>query len=270
MSLYFIEFIVLSFAGWIYECTYCSFHTGKWQNRGFLYGPICPIYGAGAVGAIMIGHYLPHVFNPQAPWWRIFLITAALSAVLEYLTSYILERLFHAVWWNYSNMPLNLHGRICLPATTLFGLAGLAIVKLLLPVETELAAQTVPLVNESLSLMLAFVVGIDTGLTVDNLIKLGARLDLMQAEFDQVMEVSFARLKSTPAAIGAQARSAEQELTALVQKHRKKLPPRQVYLLRNMDFRVGPRVKMAKRLESARSTVQKRLDTLRDRPDDLS
>ena len=262
MALYFIEFVALALAGWVYECTYCTLRTGKWQNRGFLYGPICPIYGAGAVAAILIAHHLPRLFNADTPAWRVFLITAALSAVLEYSTSWALERIFHAVWWDYTDMPLNLHGRICLPATTLFGLAGVAIVKLLLPVETALAARSVPLFNECLSLVLAFVMGIDTGLTVDGLIKLGERLDAMQGEFDQTMERRLELLKGAPAALTAQAREAEQELSAVVERHRKGLSHRQKYLLRVMYYRGHTRRSMAQQLRDGLGGVRKRLEAL--------
>ena len=133
ISKYFIEFIVYSFCGWIWECCYCTVRTHKWQNRGFLYGPIVPIYGTGAVAAMLIfgglGRTYPFLDGAALPVWKLFLICAAASAVLEYLTSYTLERIFHARWWDYSDMPLNVNGRICLPATTLFGVAGVLIVR---------------------------------------------------------------------------------------------------------------------------------------------
>lgn len=269
MALYFVEFVILSLAGWVYECTYCTVRTGEWQNRGFLYGPICPIYGAGAVGAIIIAHHFPALFNPDSPGWRVFCITAALSAVLEYATSWVLERLFHAVWWDYHDMPLNLNGRICLPATTLFGLAGLVIVKLLVPLETELAAHAVPLLCESLSLVLAFAVGIDTGLTVDGLIRLGERLDLMQEEFDTTMEHRVQLLKGAPAALSAQAHGAEQELSAVVERHRRSLSTRQRYLLHSMRYRSRSRRTMAQQIKSGLGGVKKRLEYMQKEYEDF-
>lgn len=262
MALYFIEFVILSLAGWVYECTYCTIRTGRWQNRGFLYGPICPIYGAGAVTALLLCHHLPKVLNPSAPIWRIFLLSALGSAVLELTTSITLEKLFHARWWDYSYLPLNFQGRICVPAATLFGLMGIAIVKLLLPFETQLAAQSVPLLNEAVSLVLAFAVGIDTGLTVDGLMKLGARLDAMQKEFDESMESGVERIKSAPAALAASAKAREQALTALVQDNLKALSARQRYLLNNMSFRGAGR-DMGELLQDAVTGVRRRLEVLR-------
>lgn len=75
------------------------------------------------------------------PLWQIFLIFALGSAVLEYTTSWIMEKFFHARWWDYSNLPLNLNGRICLPASILFGVMGILILKYALPfMETALPA----------------------------------------------------------------------------------------------------------------------------------
>lgn len=265
MSLYFVEFVLLSLVGWVYECTYCTIRTGRWQNRGFLYGPICPIYGAGAVAAFAICHHLPWLFNSSTTVWRIFLISAALSAVLEYSTSFALERIFHAVWWDYSDLPLNLHGRICLPASTLFGLMGVGIVKLLLPLETSLAARSIPLLTESVALLLCFCVGIDTGLTVDSLLRLGERLDQMQEEFDRGMESRVKQLKNAPAALTAQAKQREQALTTLVLRHQRSLPARQRYLLSNMSFRGGTRRGMGERLQNAAAGMRRHLEDIRAR-----
>ena len=123
VSKYFVYFVVYSFMGWLYESMYCTIKGGKWENRGFLYGPICPIYGAGAVALTAIDDYL-HYINFQYEWWQVVLVSMLGSMVLEYTTSWILEKLFHAYWWDYSDIPFNINGRICLPCTLGFGAAG--------------------------------------------------------------------------------------------------------------------------------------------------
>lgn len=263
MALYFIEFIVLSLAGWVYECTYCTWRTGKWQNRGFLYGPICPIYGAGAVAALLLCHTLPWLLSADAPLWRIFLISALFSAVLEYSTSWVLERLFHAVWWDYTNMPLNLNGRICLPASTLFGVMGVLIVRYLVPLEAAISARSIPLLNETVSLLLAFWMGIDMGLTVDSLVKLGERLDQMEQEFNESMESRVEQIKNAPAALAASAKAREQALSSLAARHLKLVPQRQRYLLSNMSFRGTTRRAMGERLQGAAAVMKRRLEGMR-------
>ena len=81
----FNQFMIFSFLGWIYETIYTTVTSKHWQNRGFLFGPICPIYGLGVIGANMIFKVLlPNQFgivNP--PWWKVFLICAVGRAILE-------------------------------------------------------------------------------------------------------------------------------------------------------------------------------------------
>jgi uncharacterized membrane protein len=101
--------------------------------------------------------------------WQVFIVVALVSAVLEYFTSWALEAMFHARWWDYSDMPLNLNGRICLPASMLFGLMGLLVVYVLYDVTLNVTNQ-VPLWGiECLALLLCCLVSIDTALTVSAL-----------------------------------------------------------------------------------------------------
>ncbi len=114
-----LYFYIYSFLGWVYESILVSVREKQWTNRGFLIGPICPIYGAGGLIFALMG---THMGIPLT-----FLICMVSSAVLEYFTGYTLEKLFHASWWDYSDMPLNLNGYICLPASVLFGVMGVAV-----------------------------------------------------------------------------------------------------------------------------------------------
>ncbi len=121
-----IYFYIYSFLGWIYESALVSFREKHWDNRGFLIGPICPIYGAGGLLYALIGTRLSIPVT--------FLVCMISSAVLEYVTGFLLEKLFHASWWDYSNMPLNLNGYICLPASLLFGVMGVLVSHFIQPV----------------------------------------------------------------------------------------------------------------------------------------
>ena len=90
----FLWFLFYSFAGWVYESILVSVSERRLVNRGFLNGPICPIYGCGAVLAIVLLHDL---HNPFA----VFLISSIGACMLEYVTSWGMEKLFHARWWDY-------------------------------------------------------------------------------------------------------------------------------------------------------------------------
>ncbi len=108
--------VIYAFIGWCCECVYCFMRNGKLVNRGFLYGPFCPIYGFGAVLIIYTLQALPQTVT------IIFIGGMILTSALEYLTSWVMELVFDAKWWDYSNQKWNLHGRICLLNSTLFGI----------------------------------------------------------------------------------------------------------------------------------------------------
>ena len=117
---WFLWLMIYSVIGWIYESTICSIGQRKLINRGFLNGPYCPIYGTGAVLVLLV---LGRIQNPVL----LFFAGAVLTCSLEYLTSWLMEKLFHARWWDYSDRPFNLNGRICLGGFLVFG-AGVTLV----------------------------------------------------------------------------------------------------------------------------------------------
>lgn len=208
VALFFDAFIIFSFIGWIYECTYCTCKGGHWQNRGFLYGPICPIYGSGVVAALVVFRYLLPVTAGESsyPIWQIFLICAVGSAIIEYLTSWVLELIFHARWWDYSSVPLNVNGRICLPATCGFGLAGIVVVRYLFPFLNTLPTSEHPIINEILSIAFAIVLGMDLALTVASLTSILERMDSFEVGFNDRMETSVQTIQQGPAAVAAAAK----------------------------------------------------------------
>ena len=108
-------FVLYSFIGWMYESILCSVAGKKLVNRGFLNGPVCPVYGTGAVAVVFV--LSPLKDKPLA----LFLTSALLTTSLEYLTSWAMEKLFHARWWDYSKRFLNIHGRVCLRGFVAFG-----------------------------------------------------------------------------------------------------------------------------------------------------
>lgn len=123
----FFIFITVSFLGWILEIIYTYIEKGTITNRGFLLGPYCPIYG---VGAILLLHTLKPYQNNV---WILFTISICITTILEYITSYIMERIFKARWWDYSHMPFHIHGRVCLINSILFGVASTLFIKFLYP-----------------------------------------------------------------------------------------------------------------------------------------
>lgn len=113
----FLWFLFYGFAGWAWETVYCYVTEGVLQDRGILNGPICPIYG---FGALIVWVLLSDVFNPVA----VFLSSGVLTCTMEYLTSFALEKLFHVKLWDYSDQPFNIGGRVSLLGFLAFGAAS--------------------------------------------------------------------------------------------------------------------------------------------------
>lgn len=181
---YFVQFIIYSVMGWIYETIFCTIKNKKWENRGFLYGPLCPIYGAGATILAVIMRFI----NMELSWWQIFLVGYVGSVILEYVTHWGLEKLFHAKWWDYSNMPLNIKGRVCVPASIGFGLASILIAYVIFPFVSFLTGWMPPLLMETVALVFMAVLSGDAVLTVSALTGFERELRAMDNVFNQRME----------------------------------------------------------------------------------
>ena len=132
---YFINLILLFFAysllGWCIEVVlkYIQFH--RFINRGFLTGLICPIYGSGAALITLVVGGLSRL---ESGLGTTFALSFLICGTLEYLTSYFMEKRFHARWWDYSQKPMNLYGRVWIGNLILFGLGGVAIIHIINPV----------------------------------------------------------------------------------------------------------------------------------------
>lgn len=186
ISKYICLFMIYSFFGWIYETIFCTVKEGKWENRGFLYGPVCPIYGTGAVLIIAIINLTKNTVELNI--WQLFIISVFGSAILEYVTSWVLEKLFHAVWWDYSSYPLNLQGRISLFTSLGFGFGGLFIVYILKPFTENLMTCFSPLITELLALLFIALFMIDLTLTVTALIHFDKFVIHIEDTFNKSME----------------------------------------------------------------------------------
>lgn len=121
IKIYFLLFIIYSIIGWIMEVICSIVNLKKFVNRGFLLGPYCPIYGSGAILiTLLLNKYLNDPFT-------LFIMAILLCGVLEYLTSYGMEKLFHLRWWDYSKKKFNINGRVCLDTIIPFGILGMII-----------------------------------------------------------------------------------------------------------------------------------------------
>lgn len=122
-----ILFFIYSFLGWLMEVGLTFFREKRFINRGFLIGPCCPIYGIGCfLLNILLKNYTQNILV-------LFVLTFSICSLLEYFTSYLMERIFKLRWWDYSQLKYNLNGRICLETMIPFSIIGLIVIKYLNP-----------------------------------------------------------------------------------------------------------------------------------------
>ena len=124
---YLLLFFIYAVLGYICEVIYVYIGTKKWINRGFLFGPYLPIY---AFGGLLITFLLTGYYNDPIV---VFVMGLIMCSCLEYYTSFLMEKIFHKRWWDYSEQKYNVNGRICLKNSILFGIAGLFIIYLVNP-----------------------------------------------------------------------------------------------------------------------------------------
>jgi uncharacterized membrane protein len=191
----FYYFIIYSFMGWCIETVYATINKKEFVNRGFLHGPFCPIYGFGTLSIIVL-------LKPiETNYIFLFLGSVFLTSTIEYLTGYILENSFNSTWWDYSDNPYNLHGRICLSFSIIWGFISIFILKVIHPYIVYL----VNLIPNNPSMIIFHVMllyfFIDFTVTVITIFKLKSLLTQLNNAYseltDKLSEFKFA-LGSTP------------------------------------------------------------------------
>ena len=127
-ELCFWHFISFATIGWLYETLYYFFSKGKLVNSGTTLGPWLPIYGFGGLLIYLLSKKLKN--NPL----KMFIASFILSGIIEYSTSYYLEKVYHMRWWDYSKFAFNLNGRICLLGLITFSFLALFVMRFVLPI----------------------------------------------------------------------------------------------------------------------------------------
>lgn len=183
ISKVFLYFIFYSFIGWLYESIFLSIiKRRRFVNRGFLLGPYLPIYGTGAVVSWFLLKDIQNIY-------LVFILAALLCSLLEYVTSYIMEKLFKAKWWDYSDLPFNLHGRISLLTSTIFGFAVVVANFYIQPWLVLIIAGINKNTRNSLVFIMMPIFIVDTFITVGNWLSLNKKLGLIYNEvYEKVNE----------------------------------------------------------------------------------
>lgn len=191
IAVYLIWFMIYSFIGWIYESLLRSYTHKRWYNSGFLNGPYIPIYGSGAILDIF---FLSGLNDPIV----IFLTAAIINSILEYLTSYYMEKLFHARWWDYSDKPLNINGRIYYLGFLAFGLFATVVVMYFHP---WLRSHTTDLMSDQLiylcAIMIILIISTDTYITVINMRDFEKKVVMLSTMVNETKEKLTSRVENS-------------------------------------------------------------------------
>lgn len=183
----FYTFILYSIAGWVYETTYCSISRKCFVNRGFLNGPIIPIYGFGAVLICIILSPVSHHYL------LLFVGGMFLATLLEYVTSFLMEKIFHAKWWDYSERKFNIQGRICLSASLFWGVLAVVMTYFLKPISNDLIDLIPRRTGQKLAMAIMFVGTVDLVVTILSTLSLNRvllRMHNMREELVTYLEKS--------------------------------------------------------------------------------
>lgn len=179
-----LSFFIYGFLGWCAEVAYAALQEKRFVNRGFLNGPICPIYGIGVTAVISVLEVCAENL------FMLYLVSALLVTALEWATGFLLEKIFHHKWWDYSDQPLNIQGYICVPFSLMWGAACVLIVKVIHPVLYK-ASLLIPVWLGSIFLAgMSAILAIDIYVTVTGILKFNRRLVNMEEVAEELHRLS--------------------------------------------------------------------------------
>lgn len=160
----FLLFIIYSFIGYILEITNCSIRDKKLVlNRGFFLGPYLPIYG---ISCLLMGSF---IIRYKDDFFTVFVMSAFVCTTVEYITSYVLEKIFKSRWWDYSDKKFNIEGRVCLFNAFLFGIGGLAFTYIINPIVVFLISKLSITLLRIISITLMVIFFTDVVITIRTL-----------------------------------------------------------------------------------------------------
>lgn len=177
-------FLIYSFLGWCVEVSFAALTSGRFVNRGFLNGPLCPIYG---FGVVLVLYCLDPLKEHLLP---LFFGSMVLTSLLEWITGFLLEKLFHQRWWDYSNEPFHLGGYICLRFSILWGLACVFVVRLVHPTVNLLLRMVPTAVGWLVLAVSALLLLVDLLATVSAVNRLNRRLTQIDEFAAKIREAS--------------------------------------------------------------------------------
>lgn len=177
-------FCIYSFLGWCVEVAYAAVNSGKFVNRGFLNGPVCPIYGFGIVTVILTLEPLKNNL------FILYIGSVIVTSLIELVTGFVLEKIFHDKWWDYSDDHFNIKGYICLKFSLLWGIACILVVDVVQPLIVDLV-NLIP-VNMGKILVTIFIVlfFVDFLVTLSNISKFKKKIRVLDELAGKIRKLS--------------------------------------------------------------------------------
>lgn len=186
MTLYemLLYFFIYGILGWCTEVAFAAAKERRFVNRGFLNGPICPIYG---VGVVTVTAFLDPL---RDQWVLLYLASTILVTLIEGLTGFVLDRLFHHKWWDYTGMPFNIGGYVCLVFSLVWGVACVTIVKVIHPVVRDLCLLLPHVLGILILTGCVCAMAADLLVTVNSILKWNRQLDALEKIAADLRELS--------------------------------------------------------------------------------
>ena len=179
-----LYFFIYSFLGWCTEVAYATVKERRFVNRGFLNGPWCPIYGVGVSAVVTL------LDGFRDSLLLLYLSSLVLVTLIEGMTGFIMDKIFHHKWWDYTGLPLNIGGYVCLPFSIAWGAACVVIVKGIHPLIERLVGFLPEAAGAALLCVLTVCLAADVAVTTAGILKLNRRLDMLERIGAELHEIS--------------------------------------------------------------------------------
>lgn len=256
-------FFIYAFLGWCTEVSYAALVTGRFVNRGFLNGPVCPIYGFGVV--IVLSCLTPLKGSKLV----LFLGSVLLTSLLELVTGFVLEKIFHQHWWDYSDEPFNIGGYICLRFSIMWGFACMFVVYILHPTILWFIGVIPHTLGIVLLCLSAVTMAVDLVATVRTIARINHRLSQIDELAAKIKEASneFGETLADKVLDAAEAGSVlKEELTDRTEDFKEELAQKREEMQDDLD---DMKQAIAKRRQERRAQKEEELSQLRQRLDEV-
>ena len=249
-------FLIYAFLGWCVEVCFVAVTSGQVVNRGFLNGPVCPIYGVGMLGVLLLLEPLANHLG------LLFLLGMILCSVVEFLGGWIMEKIFHTRWWDYSDRPFNLNGYICLGISLLWGLSVAFVVRLVHPLIFSLVCLIPHLLALILTIVLYALFLADFIVTLVTIIGMKKRL----GEMEKVAEALHTVGDNISQRLGTSALAADARLDELKETSQEKMAENKERMEAALEARQQKWDELYARREALEARKQELTLWLREKP----